>query len=136
MKYTFEISKELADKTYELVEISKSTGKVKRGTNEVTKVIERGVAKLIIIAQDVSPPEVVMHMPALCDDKEIPFTFVPKREELGTASGVSVPTASVGIVDAGEGKNLLQEIVNDVKKLRGSKDEKGKSGKGKSEGES
>lgn len=130
MTYKFEISKELADKTYELIEISKSTGKIKRGTNEVTKLVERGVAKLVVIAQDVSPPEVILHLPALCDEKEIPFTFVPKKEELGIASGINVSTASVAILDAGEGKKLLQEIANDAKKLRGSTDEK-KSRKGK-----
>jgi len=54
---SIEVPKELVDKIYEVIETAKTTGKVIKGTNETTKAIERGKAKLVVIAKDVSPPE-------------------------------------------------------------------------------
>lgn len=105
-----EVSKELMEKAYEAVEIAKKTGKLKKGVNEVTKVVERGQAKLVIIAKDVNPPEIVMHLPALCDEKEIPFIYVLSREELGSAAGLTVSTASVAIINEGDAANLVKEL--------------------------
>ena len=105
-----EVSKELQEKAYEAVEIAKKTGKLKKGVNEVTKAIERGIAKLVLIAKDVNPPEVIMHLPALCEEKETTFIYIPSREELGTAAGLTVPTASVAIIQEGEASNLIKEI--------------------------
>lgn len=103
---------ELADKAYEAIEIAKTTGKIKKGTNETTKVIERGIAKLVVVAKDVNPSEVVMHLPALCKEKNIPFIEVPSKEELGAAAGLEVSTSSVAIVQEGEAKDLIKEIVS------------------------
>ncbi len=105
-----EVSKELMEKAYEAVEIAKKTGKLKKGVNEVTKIVERGQAKLVIIAKDVNPPEIVMHLPALCDEKEISYIYVSSREELGNAAGLTVPTASVAIINEGDAVNLVKEL--------------------------
>lgn len=110
-----EISKQVADKVYELIELSRTTGKIKKGTNEVTKVVERGQAKIVVTAQDISPPEIVMHLPALCEEKKIPFVIVPKKEDLGAAAGLGVSTAAIAVIDAGEGKKLLQDVVDEIK---------------------
>ena len=59
----FEAPKELVDKVYEAIEVAKATGKIRKGTNEATKVIEKGQAKLVAIAKDVNPPEITMHIP-------------------------------------------------------------------------
>lgn len=103
---------EIANKAYEAIEIAKTTGKIKKGTNETTKVIERGVAKLVVAAKDVNPPEVIMHLPALCKEKNIPYVEVPSKEELGAAAGLEVPTSSVAIVQEGEAKDLIKQIVS------------------------
>ena len=66
-----EISKELVDKVLEAIEVARSTGKIKKGTNEVTKCVERGIAKLVLVAKDVTPPEITMHLAPLCKEKEI-----------------------------------------------------------------
>jgi len=110
-----EISKQVADKVYELIELSRTTGKIKKGVNEVTKVVERGQAKMVVTAQDISPPEIIMHLPALCEEKKIPYAVVPKREDLGAAAGLGVPTAAIAIIDAGEGKKLLQDVASEIK---------------------
>lgn len=110
-----EVPKETIEKVYEAIELAKTTGKIKKGTNEVTKSIERGTAKLVAIASDVSPPEIVMHIPLLCQEKNIPCVKVTAREELGAAAGLNVPTVSVAIINEGEAKDLLKEIVSSLK---------------------
>lgn len=101
---------EIVEKVYEAIELAKSTGKIKVGTNEVTKALERGNAKLVAIAKDVSPPEITMHLPLLCGEKDVPCITVSSREELGSAAGLNVPTASVTIIQEGEAKNLVKEL--------------------------
>jgi len=106
-----EVSKEVSDKVLRLVETAKNTGKVRKGTNETTKAIERGIAKLVVIASDVEPKEIVMHLPALCDEKKIPYVYVPSKMELGRSVGIDVPSAAIGVVEVGEGKELFKEIL-------------------------
>jgi large subunit ribosomal protein L7Ae len=107
----------MIDKAYEIIELAKKSGSLKRGTNEVTKAIERGTAVFVAVADDVSPKEIVMHIPLLAKEKEIPCIKVPSREELGTAAGLSVPAVAIAVVDAGEAKDLIVEI-----KTEGSKE--------------
>ena len=103
------------ERILEAVEVAKSTGKIKKGTNEVTKAIERGVAKLVVVAKDASPPEITMHIPLLAKEKGVPCVEVEKKEDLGAAAGINVPTVSVAIVEEGEAKNIVQEIIRETK---------------------
>ncbi|MCF7866630.1 ribosomal L7Ae/L30e/S12e/Gadd45 family protein [Candidatus Woesearchaeota archaeon] len=105
----------MSEKAYEAIELANKTGKIKRGTNEATKVIEKGKAKLIVYAADVSPKEIVMHLPMLCKEKNIPCVEVPSREELGAAAGMQVATGAVAILDAGESKSIIEELANTPK---------------------
>ena len=106
---------ELANKALEAVELARKTGKIKKGTNEVTKAVERGVAKLVVIAKDVSPPEIVMHLPLLAKEKGLPLVEVPTKQDLGAAAGLNVPAVSVAIIDEGEGKHIVKEIAGMLK---------------------
>ena len=106
----------IIDKVYDAIETAKATGKLKKGTNEVTKAIEKQQAKLVVTAKDVSPPEITMHISLLCQEKGIPHIQVPSKEELGAASGLEKPAASVAIVQEGEAKNLIKEISASIKK--------------------
>jgi large subunit ribosomal protein L7Ae len=63
-----------------------------------------------VIAKDVSPPEITMHMPLLAKEKDVICIEVSSREELGAAAGIGLPTASVAIVKEGDAKNILKEI--------------------------
>lgn len=107
----FEVPGEIQEKILQLVETARVTGKIKRGTNETTKAVERGRAKLVVIAENVNPEEIVMHLPALCEEKNVPYVYVKTKEELGRAAGLDVSAASVAILEPGEGKTLLNEIV-------------------------
>jgi large subunit ribosomal protein L7Ae len=114
----FEMPKELQDKAYEIVEVARDSGKVKKGSNEVTKLIERGEAVLVVMAEDVQPPEILAHIPLLCEERNIPYAYVPSKAELGNASGLEKPTAAVAVVDIGKGKPLLEDLNEQVKKLK------------------
>lgn len=98
------------NKALEAIEIAKKTGKIKKGSNEVTKTIERGIAKLVVVAKDVNPPEIIMHLQPLCEEKKIPFIIVDKREDLGAAAGLGVATSAVAIVQEGDSKNIIKEL--------------------------
>jgi large subunit ribosomal protein L7Ae len=96
---------------YELIEKARKTGKVEKGTNEVTKAIERGTAKLVVYGGDVDPKEIVQHLPILCKEKKVPCVEADKKEKLGVAVGLNVGCASVVIVDAGEAAKDLEGFV-------------------------
>ncbi len=100
----------LTNKAYEAIELAAKTGKIKKGTNEVTKAIERGVAKLVLAAADVNPAEVILHLEPLCNEKGTPFVKVPSREELGAAAGLGIPTSSVAVVEPGESTGIIKEL--------------------------
>jgi len=110
MDLNAEVGKETLNKAYEAVEIAKKSGKIKKGINEVTKVIERGDAKLVLVAKDVNPKEIIMHLPALCEEKNVLLIPVPSREELGNVTGLSIPTSAVAIVKEGDAKQLIKEL--------------------------
>jgi large subunit ribosomal protein L7Ae len=114
----FEEPEELKRKIIEMVELAAATGKVKRGTNETTKSVERGLAKFVVIAEDVNPEEIVMHLPPLCREKGVPFGYVPSKLELGRAAGIDVAAASVAIIDPGEAKDKLEEIIKEIEALK------------------
>jgi large subunit ribosomal protein L7Ae len=114
----FEVSKELADAAYEALQIAAKTGSVRKGTNETTKAIERAQAKLVVIAEDVQPPEVVAHLPLLCDERKIAFIFVPNKEKIGIAIGIDVPAGAACIVKEGDATGLVKEIVGRVEQVR------------------
>ena len=112
----FEAPKDLADRVYEAVEVARTTGKIRKGTNEATKLIEKGQAKLVVIAKDVNPPEITMHIPLLSEEKNVPCVQVSSKEELGAAAGLEVGTGAVVIVIEGEAKNIIKEISEKMKK--------------------
>jgi large subunit ribosomal protein L7Ae len=92
---------EMAD-IYEIVEKARKTGKIEKGTNEVFKSVERGTAKLVVYASDVSPKEIVQHLPVLCKEKNISCREVDSKKKLGIAAGLPVAASSVAVIEPGE----------------------------------
>jgi len=101
-------------KVLEAVEVARTSGKIRKGANETTKAIEKGLAKLVVYAEDVNPKEVIMHLPLLCKDKHVPCFAVTKKEDLGAAAGLAVPTAAVAIVKEGEAKHAVEELAKSI----------------------
>lgn len=94
----------------EAVEIARTSGKIRKGSNETTKAIEKGQAKLVVYAADVTPKEIVMHLPLLCKEKNVPCFQVSKKDDLGAAAGIPVSTAAVAVVKEGEAKAAIEEL--------------------------
>jgi len=114
----YEAPKEIVDAAYEALQIASKSGVVRKGTNEATKAVERAQAKLIVIAEDVDPPEVIAHLPILCDERKIPYVFVPSKDKLGTAVGIDVPCASACIIKEGEATGLIKEIITRLEQVK------------------
>jgi len=114
----FDVPADLAEDALEALEVARDTGSVKKGTNETTKAIERGNADLVLVAEDVQPEEIVMHIPELADEKDVPFVFVAEQDDLGHAAGLQVGSAAAAIVDAGEAGDDVEDIASKVEELR------------------
>ncbi len=98
------------DKILHAVEVAKNTGKLKIGTNEATKAIERGIAKLVVVAEDTEPKEVIMHISPLCQEKKIPYASVATKQDLGRAAGINIPTAAIAVIEAGDAAKEIAEL--------------------------
>lgn len=100
----------MAQDVYSIVEKARKTGKIEKGTNEVTKSIERGTAKLVVYASDVEPKEIIQHLPALCSEKKIPCKEVDSKQKLGIAVGIPVSASSVAIIEAGDAQAEINSL--------------------------
>ena len=115
----FETPEDLVSPILEALRVAAQTGKVRKGTNEATKAIERGISKLIVIAEDVEPPEVVAHLPLICEEQNAAYAFVPSKQELGKALGIEVTSAAAAILDAGDAQHIIDEVVASMAKING-----------------
>ena len=94
--------------------------KIKKGANEATKTLNRGISDLIVIAADVKPLEIVLHLPLLCEDKNVPYVFVESQRLLGRACGVSRPVIAASILNntSDELKETIAKLKEEVEKLQ------------------
>ena len=100
----------MAIDAYSIIEKARKSGKIEKGTNEVTKAIERGTAKFVVYAKDVEPKEIIQHIPMICKEKKIPCKEVDSKQKLGVASGIAVATSSVAVIDAGDAKKDIDSL--------------------------
>jgi len=97
---------------YEIIEKARKSGKIEKGTNEVTKAIERDMAKLVVAASDVDPKEIIQHMPILCKEKNIPYQEADNKKKLGISAGINVSTSAVAVIDAGDADKDIAALKN------------------------
>jgi|SRR6476661_6866895 large subunit ribosomal protein L7Ae len=114
----FETPGDLVNAVYEAIRLSMQSGKVRKGTNETTKAIERGNSALVVIAEDVEPPEVVAHLPILCEERKTPYIFVPSKQQLGVTLGIDVGSAAAAILDPGEAQNIVEQVVTSIANVK------------------
>ena len=112
----FETPADVKAKALEAITVAADTGRIRKGANEATKAIESGVAVLVVIAEDVDPEEVVMHLPMICGEKNIPYCYVATKKELGTSAGLPVTCAAIAIEKPGNAAELVKGIVEKVAK--------------------
>ncbi|CEG72901.1 Putative Ribonucleoprotein-associated protein [Rhizopus microsporus] len=103
----------------DLVQQASHYKQLKKGANEATKTLNRGISEFIIMAADTEPLEILLHLPLLCEDKNVPYVFVPSKTALGRACGVSRPViaASVTTNEASDLKPQILNIKTQIEKL-------------------
>ena len=84
---------------------------LKKGANEATKTLNRGISEFVVLAADTEPLEILLHLPLLAEDKNVPYVFVPSKQALGRACGVSRPVISCSVT-TNEGSQLKTQIQN------------------------
>ncbi|MDO8516727.1 MAG: ribosomal L7Ae/L30e/S12e/Gadd45 family protein [Nanoarchaeota archaeon] len=95
---------------YDVVEKVSKSGKIDKGINEATKAAERGAAKLIVVAKDVSPKELTQHIPILCKEKGIKFVEVDSKQKLGIAAGINVSCSAIAVMDSGDAEKDIKAL--------------------------
>jgi large subunit ribosomal protein L7Ae len=120
----FETPQDLVSPILEALRVAAQSGKVRKGTNEATKAIERGISKLVVIAEDVEPPEVVAHLPIICDEQGAAYAFVPSKQELGKSLGIDVTSAAAAILDSGDAQHIVDQVIETISKIKGGKSDK------------
>ena len=111
----FETPKDVQDSVYELVKlVGSGNGRLKKGSNEVTKAAERGTAKMVVMAENVNPAELLAHVPLICKEKKIPFIYVEDQAYLAEAAGMSsgAKTAAIALMEVAKG---AEDAFNGVK---------------------
>ena len=108
----FETPEKLQDSVYDLLKKLGPDGKgrVKKGMNEVIKVSERGDAKLVVIAEDVNPPEMMIPIPMICKERGIPYLYVASQEYLGEAAGLPLHRKTSAVAVLSVDKSLEDEL--------------------------
>lgn len=109
----------LTQKILDLVQQASSYKQLKKGANEATKTLNRGISEFIVMAADAEPLEILLHLPLLCEDKNIPYVFVKSKQALGRACGVSRPVIACSVTthEGSQLKNVIQEIKLSIEKL-------------------
>jgi large subunit ribosomal protein L7Ae len=116
----FQVSDDLRNLQDDIIKKISKSGKIKIGINEVTKAIVIGTAKLVAIAEDVTPAEIVMHIPIIAKEKNIPITYFKTKDDLGKAVGISAKASSIAIMDAGVLSKELASLVSKINEVNGS----------------
>ena len=91
---------------------------LRKGANETTKTLNRGISEFIVMAADAEPIEILLHLPLLCEDKAVPYIFVPSKIALGRACGLSraIIAASVTTNEVSDLGPQIQTIKTAIEK--------------------
>ncbi|XP_057245187.1 NHP2-like protein 1 [Malurus melanocephalus] len=103
----------------DLVQQSCNYKQLRKGANEATKTLNRGIAEFIVMAADAEPLEIILHLPLLCEDKNVPYVFVRSKQALGRACGVSRPViaCSITIKEGSQLKPQIQSVQQAIERL-------------------
>ncbi|XP_073042156.1 H/ACA ribonucleoprotein complex subunit 2-like protein [Primulina eburnea] len=112
--------KKLCKRTLKLVRRAAEHKCLKRGVKEVVKSIRRGNKGICVIAGNISPIDVITHVPVLCEEANIPYIYVPSKEDLANAGATKRPTCCVLVLTKPAKGELGQE---EQEKLKGDYDQ-------------
>ncbi|VFQ85448.1 unnamed protein product [Cuscuta campestris] len=103
----------------DLVQQAFNFRQLKKGANEATKTLNRGISELVVMAADAEPLEILLHLPLLAEDKNVPYVFVPSKIALGRACGVTRPVISCSVTSnkGSQLKSKIQKLRDAIEKL-------------------
>mmetsp|Transcript_17956 Transcript_17956/g.56305 ORF Transcript_17956/g.56305 Transcript_17956/m.56305 type:complete len:128 (-) Transcript_17956:136-519(-) len=103
----------------DLVQNASNYKQLKKGANEATKSLNRGIAEFIVLAADAEPLEILLHLPLLCEDKNVPYVFVASKLALGRACGVSRPVIACSVTsnEASQLKDQITQMKDKIEQL-------------------
>ena len=110
-------SKKLTKKLYKAVKKAQKAKRLKRGVREVVKGLRKNEKGVVILAGDVSPIDVISHIPVFCEEKGVPYCYVPSRKDLGAAALTKRPTSVVIVQPDEEYKKLYDDCHSAVDAL-------------------
>lgn len=111
-------SKKSTKKAHKLVKKAAGVKYVRRGVKEVVKGIRKGEKGLAILAGDIYPLDVISHLPILLEENNIPYVFVPSKQDLGAAASTKRPTSCVLIRTPKkefDGQDIFDTLVEEAK---------------------
>lgn len=111
-------SKKSTKKAHKLVKKAAATKHIRRGVKELVKGLRKGETGLAILAGDIYPLDVISHLPVLLEEKNVPYVFVPSKQDLGAAASTKRPTSCVLIRTPKadfDGQDLYDALVKEAK---------------------
>ena len=110
-------SKKLTKKIHKLVKKGSGAKIIRRGVKEVVKGLKKNEKGICIIAGDIFPVDVISHISSYCEDKDVPYIYVPSKHDLGAAASVKRPTSVVFVNSkkSFDEKELLDKVVKEIK---------------------
>lgn len=109
--------RKLTKKLYKTIRKAHKAKHLRRGVIDVQRFIRKGETGFVIFAGDVTPIEVMCHLPAVCEERSIPYCYVPSKEELGTALNVKRTVCCVLVKENEAYKENYDECLQQVKSL-------------------
>merc|ERR1712179_42627 len=111
-------SKKLTKKVYKVIKKgSKHKTFVRNGLKDVQSRIRKGERGIVVFAGDVTPIEVMCHMPAVCEEKSLPYVYTPSRQDLGSAMGVKRGCLMMMVREHEDYKELYDELTQEITSL-------------------
>mmetsp|Transcript_24184 Transcript_24184/g.33076 ORF Transcript_24184/g.33076 Transcript_24184/m.33076 type:complete len:127 (-) Transcript_24184:142-522(-) len=110
---------EMTVKILDLVQQACNYKQLKKGANEATKTLNRGISEFVVLSADAEPLEILLHLPLLCEDKNVPYVFIPSKVALGRACGVSRPVISCSVTsnEASQLKDQINSMKDGIEQL-------------------
>jgi endonuclease-3 len=106
------------DLIYEALKKARETGLIAKGILETTRAVEKGTAKLVVIAKNVKPKNLISHLPNLCRYKNISFVWISSKEKLGKVIGLEIPSTTCAVINEGKAEDLLKRLATSDARIR------------------
>jgi len=115
-------SKKSTKKAHKLVKRAAAAKHLRRGVKEVAKGLRKGETGLAVLAGDIYPIDVISHLPILLEEKNVPYLYVPSKQDLGAAASTKRPTSVVLIRTPDkskdfDGQDLYDALVKEAKEF-------------------